>query len=106
MSPRRFCSRAACSKPAIATLTYVYGDQTAVIGPLAAQAEPHCYDLCEFHSHKLSAPRGWNVLRLSLDEGDVQPSDDDLLALADAVREIGQAHPNDMPHLRLIPNDD
>lgn len=46
------------------------------------------------------------MLRLSLGEGDVQPSDDDLLALADAVREIGQAHPNDMPHLRLIPNDD
>ena len=31
---------------AIATLTYVYGDQTAVVGPLATYAEPHTYDLC------------------------------------------------------------
>ena len=82
----RRCSRTACGRPAITTLTYVYADQTAVLGPLALHAEPHAYDLCEQHSERLSAPRGWEVLRLS--QGEPQgPSSDDLLALADAVRE-------------------
>lgn len=74
------------------TLTYVYADQTAVLGPLATYAEPHAYDLCEAHSERLSAPRGWEVLRLAADipEG---PSSDDLLALADAVREAATPRP-------------
>ena len=59
MSLSRRCSRTACSKPAIATLTYVYGDQTAVVGPLATFAEPHTYDLCANHAEGLTAPRGW-----------------------------------------------
>jgi hypothetical protein len=66
----------------------VYADQTAVLGPLATYAEPHAYDLCEVHSERLSAPRGWEVLRLAHD--DPGPSGDDLLALADAVREAAQ----------------
>lgn len=82
----RRCSRTACGRPAITTLTYVYADQTAVLGPLAMHAEPHAYDLCDVHSERLSAPRGWEVLRLSYDEPQ-GPSSDDLLALADAVRE-------------------
>lgn len=82
----RRCSRTACGRPAITTLTYVYADQTAVLGPLAMHAEPHAYDLCEVHSERLSAPRGWEVLRLAQDEPQ-GPSSDDLLALADAVRE-------------------
>lgn len=71
------------------TLTYVYADQTAVLGPLATYAEPHAYDLCEAHGERLSAPRGWEVLRLPVDQVDHGPSEDDLLALADAVREAG-----------------
>ena len=67
MSPARRCSRTACSRSAVATLTYVYSDQTAVLGPLATYAEPHAYDLCEAHSERLSAPRGWEVLRLASD---------------------------------------
>ena len=47
----------------MATLTYVYADQTAVLGPLATSAEPHTYDLCAEHSQRLSAPNGWSVLR-------------------------------------------
>lgn len=74
------------------TLTYVYADQTAVLGPLATYAEPHAYDLCEEHSQRLSAPRGWEVLRLASDQL-AQPSSDDLLALADAVREAAQPRP-------------
>jgi len=72
------------------TLTYVYADQTAVLGPLATLAEPHAYDLCAVHSERLSAPRGWEVLRLSTDAVEPAPSEDDLLALAEAVREAGR----------------
>ena len=77
----------------MATLTYVYCDQTAVLGPLATYAEPHAYDLCEVHSERLSAPRGWEVLRLAPDPDAFGPSPDDLLALADAVREAARPVP-------------
>ena len=77
----------------MATLTYVYSDQTAVLGPLATFAEPHAYDLCEAHSERLSAPRGWEVLRLAPDPDALGPSGDDLLALADAVREAARPLP-------------
>jgi hypothetical protein len=77
----------------VATLTYVYADKTAVLGPLATYAEPHAYDLCEVHSGRLSAPRGWEVLRLPTDQVVPGPSGDDLLALADAVREAGRPAP-------------
>lgn len=90
MSPARRCSRTACSRPAVTTLTYVYADQTAVVGPLATYAEPHSYDLCDVHGERLSAPRGWEVLRLAPDPSTLPPSQDDLLALADAVREAGR----------------
>jgi Protein of unknown function (DUF3499) len=90
VSPGRRCSRTACGRPAVTTLTYVYADQTAVVGPLATYAEPHSYDLCEVHGERLSAPRGWEVLRLAPDPSTIPPSTDDLLALADAVREAGR----------------
>ena len=93
MSSVRRCSRTACRRPAIATLTYVYGDQTAVLGPLATFAEPHAYDLCDEHSERLSAPRGWEVLRLAPDPDAGGPTSDDLLALADAVREAARPAP-------------
>ena len=93
VSPVRRCSRTACGRPAVNTLTYVYADQTAVLGPLATYAEPHAYDLCEAHSERLSAPRGWEVLRLAPDPAAQGPSSDDLLALADAVREAARPAP-------------
>ena len=77
----------------MATLTYVYADQTAVLGPLSTYAEPHAYDLCEAHRERLSAPRGWEVLRLAPDPAAQGPSSDDLLALADAVREAARPVP-------------
>ena len=91
---------------------------TAVVGPLATYAEPHAYDLCDRHSERLSAPRGWEVLRLAND--DVHgPTSDDLLALADAVREAAQPRPVEVPlhpagppegtrrgHLRSLPTED
>jgi hypothetical protein len=79
----------------VATLTYVYSDSTAVLGPLATFAEPHCYDLCAEHAERLTAPRGWEVVRLSPDLEPPGPSHDDLLALADAVREAARPRPDD-----------
>ena len=67
------------------TLTYVYRDSTAVLGPLAAYVEPHCYDLCEKHAARLTAPRGWDVVRLPVDPAADRA--DDLEALANAVME-------------------
>ena len=84
MSSRR-CSRTACKQPAVYTLTYVYRDSTAVLGPLAAYVEPHCYDLCATHADRLTVPRGWDEVRLPVDP--VEQAADDLEALADAVRE-------------------
>ena len=82
MSPR-CCSRTACKQPPVYTLTYVYRDSTAVLGPLAAYVEPHCYDLCEKHATRLTAPRGWDVVRLPGDPAAQQI--DDLEAPAAAV---------------------
>ncbi len=90
VSPVRRCSRTACGRPAVATLTYVYADSTAVLGPLATYAEPHCYDLCAEHSERLTAPRGWEVVRLADASGPARPSSDDLEALANAVREAAR----------------
>jgi len=117
VSLARRCSRTACSRAAVATLTYVYADQTAVLGPLATYAEPHAYDLCDLHSERLSAPRGWEVLRLSMDQAAPSPTEDDLLALANAVREAARPVPVAQPvretgrevarkgHLRVLTTD-
>ncbi len=101
----------------MATLTYVYSDQTAVLGPLANHAEPHSYDLCAGHAERLTAPRGWEVVRLTPDFVQSGPTPDDLLALADAVREAGRPrHPAPEPvplpeagrrgHLRVLRGDE
>jgi hypothetical protein len=74
----------------MATLTYVYSEQTAVLGPLATYAEPHTYDLCVVHAKGLTVPRGWDVIRLLTEYVEPAPTPDDLLALADAVREAGR----------------
>jgi Protein of unknown function (DUF3499) len=79
----------------VATLTYVYADSTAVLGPLATYAEPHCYDLCQAHSERLTAPRGWEIVRIQPDPDALKPSNDDLEALADAVREAARPRPGD-----------
>lgn len=81
----RQCSRAGCTRPATATLTYVYADSTAVLGPLATYAEPHAYDLCAEHSGRMTAPRGWDVVRLATDQP-APATYDDLVALAEVVR--------------------
>jgi hypothetical protein len=92
VSSLRRCTRTACGQPAVATLTYVYAQSTAVLGPLATYAEPHCYDLCARHSARLTAPLGWEVVRLEIAEPP-GPTADDLEALADAVREAARPVP-------------
>lgn len=81
----------------MATLTYVYADSTVVLGPLATYAEPHCYDLCSEHADRLTAPRGWEIIRLAPDPESLRPSADDLEALADAVREAARPREDEPP---------
>lgn len=108
----------------MATLTFVYVDSTAVLGPLSTEPEPGAYDLCLRHAERTSVPQGWQVLKLPLDgrpDADAAPSDD-LMALADAVRAIGLRYDDPQPtapapppepqergrggHLRLVGTDD
>ena len=84
------CSKPSCAGQAVATLTYIYSDCTAVVGPLATYAEPHCYDLCQKHSERLTAPVGWEIVRLEPDPDALKPSSDDIEALANAVREAAR----------------
>jgi hypothetical protein len=85
--PRR-CSRPGCAHYAVATLTYVYSDSTAVVGPLATAREPHSWDLCPGHATRITAPRGWDLMRHAAPLP-TNPDEDDLVALAEAVRENG-----------------
>ncbi len=70
----------------MATLTFVYSDSTAVVGPLAISREPHSWDLCITHATRITAPRGWELVRHAGPLPEF-PDEDDLVALADAVRE-------------------
>jgi Protein of unknown function (DUF3499) len=83
--PRR-CCRPGCPHYAVATLTFVYSDSTAVVGPMAAAREPHSWDLCVGHAGRITAPRGWELVRHA-GPLPTNPDEDDLVALADAVRE-------------------
>ncbi|MGO1560660.1 MAG: DUF3499 domain-containing protein [Actinomycetaceae bacterium] len=91
----RQCTRPSCARSAVATLTYVYADSTAVLGPLSAVPEPHAYDLCDVHAGRLSVPRGWDVVRLSASFEAAPPSSDDIEALADAVRAAARRGPRE-----------
>ncbi len=90
----RRCCRPGCGRPAVATLIYAYADSTAVVGPLAPVAEPHSWDLCERHSANISAPVGWDMVRVEhveIDDDELENMDEaDLTALAEAVREAGR----------------
>ena len=92
----------------MATLTYVYAESSAVIGPLADVHEPHQYDLCADHAARLTAPRGWDVIRAPGEPlAPPPPMADDLVALAEAVREAarGTLEAGDVlrrGHLRML----
>ena len=84
----RSCSRVSCRHLAAMTLTYIYADSIAVLGPLATFSEPHSYDLCESHGKSFTVPNGWTVIKEESSQLSHGPSDDDLMAIADAVREV------------------
>lgn len=67
----------------------MYSDSTAVVGPLATVAEPHSWDLCEMHGSRITAPKGWELVRYEGAFSSTTPDEDDLTALAEAVREAG-----------------
>ena len=67
----------------------MYSDSTAVVGPLATVAEPHSWDLCESHGSRITAPKGWELVRYEGAFTTGTPDEDDLTALAEAVREAG-----------------
>ena len=90
MGLTRGCSKTGCARPAVATLTYAYADRAVVVGPLATYAEPHTNDLCLEHAERMTAPRGWDVVRVGGEFPEPQLAGDDLLALADAVREAAR----------------
>jgi hypothetical protein len=69
-------------------LTFSYADRTVVVGPLSPGRSEAGQDLCLVHSQSLTVPRGWELLRLPLDQpGQTTAEAGDLRALADAVRE-------------------
>ena len=78
----RACSRVGCRLAATMTLTYIYAESTAVVGPLATYSEPHAYDLCVTHGERLKVPHGWNVIKQELTGNEPGPTNDDLMALS------------------------
>lgn len=108
----RRCSKSGCRESATKTLIYIYSDSTAVLGPLSTFAEPHSFDFCGSHSERLTVPRGWTVIRHEEDGVREEPSAEDLMAIAEAVREVAKSEPtprNTQPevgrrgHLRVLP---
>jgi hypothetical protein len=83
----RVCAHATCSDRPVATLTFVYADLTAVLGPLSLRPEPFAYDLCAHHAETMTPPRGWEVIRLAPEAIPASPSPEDLEVLAASVRE-------------------
>lgn len=81
-------------------MTFDHAESTAILGPLATKADPIGYDLCQKHSERLSAPRGWQVVRLADSFAPPAPNDEELMALANAVRAASQT---DTPRQELRP---
>ena len=94
--PRR-CCRPGCPHYAVATLTFVYSDSTAVVGPLATAREPHSWDLCVGHAGRITAPRGWELVRHA-GPLPTHPDEDDLVA---AGRRGARGRPATMRSVRL-----
>lgn len=109
----RRCSKSGCNATAAKTLIYIYSDSTAVLGPLSTYSEPHSFDFCDAHSERLTVPRGWTVIRHEDGLVREEPRAEDLMAIADAVREVAtqeltprkqQPEVGRRGHLRVLPN--
>ena len=82
-------------------------------GPLSTYAEPHNYDLCAVHSERLTVPVGWNVIKEEVVDHNTGPTDEDLMAIANAVREVANSDISNKSiqpelgrrgHLRVLPS--
>ncbi len=103
-------------------MTYGYDDATAVLGPLSPTPEPGALDLCQHHARAVTVPHGWTMIRLQTEFEPAPPSDSDLMALANAIRETSQRsvpapaparreirRASDIPrspHLSVVPDDE
>jgi hypothetical protein len=108
----RRCTKSGCVESAAKTLIYIYADSTAVLGPLSTYSEPHSFDFCHEHSERLTVPRGWTVIRHEDGALREEPRAEDLMAIADAVREVAnqdlaprklQPEVGRRGHLRVLP---
>lgn len=84
-----------------------------MLGPLSTYSEPHSFDFCDAHSERLTVPRGWTVIRHEDGLVREEPRAEDLMAIADAVREVAtqeltprkkQPEVGRRGHLRVLPN--
>lgn len=103
-------------------MTYDYQQATAVVGPLSPVPGAGALDLCEDHAQRVTVPRGWSMVRLVTEYEPAPPSDNDLMALADAIKAASRKRvpepkpatrdarrPSDVtgavgPRLRAVPN--
>lgn len=95
VSSLRKCTRRSCPHPAVAALTCDYANNVVVIGPLPTRREPYATELCQTHVAKFTAPLGWEVIRLASNFEPAPPSPDDILALAEVVREVSKQRVSD-----------
>ena len=109
----RRCSKSGCRESAAKTLIYIYTDSTAVLGPLSTYSEPHSFDFCNSHSERLTVPVGWNVIKEEVINNNTGPTEEDLMAIANAVREVAnydvsgktmQPELGRRGHLRVLPS--
>lgn len=56
----RICSRAGCSHPAHASLSFRYGTRQVWVRTLTTEPEASWYDLCGPHADALTVPQGWH----------------------------------------------
>jgi len=59
---------------------------------LATVSEPHSWDLCVAHAGRITAPRGWELVRHA-GPLPTHPDEDDLVALADNTTPKGNTSP-------------
>lgn len=71
-------------------MTYDYKEATAVIGPLSPTPLAGAFDLCMDHAHSVTVPVGWQMVKLVAEFEPAPPSSDDLMALANAIRETSR----------------
>jgi hypothetical protein len=93
----RLCRHQGCAGRARATLTFSYSDRTAVLGPLSPTRSVEGIDLCVDHCDNASVPRGWDLVRLPLEEPGVATGKHALRVLADAVRAAAGVAPAPAP---------